>query len=369
MKCESRAMMSKDKLSEESCWDLLSRFPHGNLSGVTSSGTPVLRTLNHAILENAIYFHGAARGEKRGMMGRPAVFGCEEVVAQIPSYWRDPILACPATTWFESAQAHGTLEVVEDIELKARAMAALMARIQPEGGHLPIDASAIQYKKMLNATAVFRLVPGYLTGRSKIGQATKPDQMAAILHGLWRRGTAQDLRGIETVLAGNPRAQRPGHLRGPGGIEFLVHPTEDLAREAAHLLEGEYWNRGFDLEQIAKAQTSASAWIGARDSETNRLVGTAAATSNHSKHAYIFDVLLAPAYRGKGLGKAMMLALLDHPGVRRAGTISLRTRDCHRFYSQFGFQEDDGIENPNGVSSMRRVFPSPPDLPQGYQPP
>ena len=176
-------MKSKDQMSEESCWSFLSRFPHGNLSGTTSSGTPVLRTLNHAILGSAIYFHGAARGEKRGMIGRPAVFGCETVVAQIPSYWRDPILACPATTWFESAQAHGTLEVVECRETKAQAMSALMERIQPEGGHLPIESSSIPYKKMLHATSVFRLVPTHLTGRSKLGQGVKPDQIAAILRG------------------------------------------------------------------------------------------------------------------------------------------------------------------------------------------
>ena len=151
-------MSLEDRMDEEACWQLLDRFPHGNLCGSTGQGTPVMRTLNHAILDGALYFHGAATGEKRGMLGRPAVFGCEEVVAQIPSYWRDPISACPATTWFQSAQVHGMLESVEDAGLKARAMSALMNRLQPEGGHLPIRVDEELYVKMLRATCVFRLV-------------------------------------------------------------------------------------------------------------------------------------------------------------------------------------------------------------------
>jgi GNAT superfamily N-acetyltransferase/nitroimidazol reductase NimA-like FMN-containing flavoprotein (pyridoxamine 5'-phosphate oxidase superfamily) len=348
-------MKSKEHLNEEACWSLLRRFPHGNLCGTTPSGTPVLRTLNHSLLDGAIYFHGAARGEKRQTIGRPAVFGCEEVVAQIPSYWRDPVLACPATTWYQSAQAHGMLEVVEDHELKARAMSVLMKRLQPEGGHLPIEASSIPYKKMLNATAVFRLVPTHLTGRSKLGHSKKPEDIAAILQGLWRRGTSQDLRGIETILAGNQRARRPQTLCGPAGVELLVHPTDDLAIEAANLLQGEYWNLGRGLDSIAEAQTSASAWIGARDPKTRRLVGTAAAISNHSKQAYIFDIVLEPAHRGTGLGKAIVSALLDHPRVRRTGAISLRTRDAQGFYNQFGFKEGSEIENPLGATTMLRV--------------
>lgn len=350
-------MSSKDHLKEEGCWELFARHPHGNLSGTTAEGKPVLRTLNHAILEGAIYFHGSATGEKRRMMGRPAVFGCEEVVAQIPSYWRDPELACPATTWFRSAQAHGVLEDVTDPGLKARAMSALMERLQPEGGHVPIRAGEELYTKHLRATTVFRLVPDRLTGRNKIGQTKQPEDILAILRGLWGRGTPQDLRGFETILAGNERARRPAELCGPGGVEFLVHPTRALAQEAAQLLRDQYWNGPYDHGQLVRAVREADAWIGARID--GRLVGTAAATSNGAKQAHIYDVAVQTEFRGKGLGKAMMKVLLDHAQVRGARTVSLRTLDAQSFYRDLGFEEPGRLGVDDGIVTMVRGLASP----------
>ncbi len=347
-------MSLEDRMDEEACWQLLDRFPHGNLCGSTGQGTPVMRTLNHAILDGALYFHGAATGEKRGMLGRPAVFGCEEVVAQIPSYWRDPISACPATTWFQSAQVHGMLESVEDAGLKARAMSALMNRLQPEGGHLPIRVDEELYVKMLRATCVFRLVPSRLTGRNKIGQNKQPEDILAILRGLWKRGTPQDLRGMETILAGNKRASRPPELCGPRGVELIVHPSECLADQAAELLRVQYWSGPYDHGQLLQAIHGAQAWIGARDPQTGRLLGTAAAVSNGSKQAYLYDVAVDLQHQGKGIGKALTKALLDHAMVRGTRTVILRTRDAMELYRPFGFELTGGGAGPDGIVTMLR---------------
>jgi ribosomal protein S18 acetylase RimI-like enzyme/nitroimidazol reductase NimA-like FMN-containing flavoprotein (pyridoxamine 5'-phosphate oxidase superfamily) len=314
----------------------------------------VLRTLHHAILDGALYFHGDLRGQKRGLIGRSVVFGCEEVVAQIPSYWKDPRLACPATTWFRSAQAHGQLERVNDSELKARAMTALMDRLQPEGGFVPISAESKEYKKFLGATAVFRLVPTHLMGRYKVGQNKSPADIQVVLKGLWQRGTDQDLRAIEIILAENSRAERPSYLRGPGETELLVHPSAELAKESALLLQNQYWNGDYDLDQLAQSQTAAPAWIGVRDQNTGRLVGTGAAISNTHKRAFIYDVVIESAYRGRGLGAALVRALLNHPRLRSARTVALGTRDAGTFYGRFRFVEEQECLNPLGVTTMIR---------------
>lgn len=341
-----------DRLDEAACWDLLARCPHGNLAGATPDGTPVLRTLHHAILGGALWFHGAPRGEKLELAGRPAVFGCEEVVARIPSYWLDPDRACPATTYFRSVQARGTLVRVEDADEKARALAALMGRLQPEGGHVPIEAARPEYRGALRGLLVLRLDVERLTGRWKLGQNRSPEALGAVLAGLWRRGGAGDLEAMEAILAGNPRARRPAFLRGPGGVEFLVHPDPDVRGQAAELLGPQYWNRDHDLAALAEAQLQATAWVGARDSESGRLVATAAALSNRVKHAWVYDVAIDSTWRGRGLGTALLRTLLDHPALRRVPLVSLRTRDAHGFYRRVGFVDATEAGNPSGSSTM-----------------
>ena len=54
-------------------------------------------------------------------------------------YFSDGERACPATTLYRSAQAHGTLEEVTSRADKARVLQALMEKYQPEGKHVPID--------------------------------------------------------------------------------------------------------------------------------------------------------------------------------------------------------------------------------------
>ena len=54
-------------------------------------------------------FHGSPRGEKNAWIGREAVVTAHEIVAEIPSYFVDPRRACPATTFYESAQLRGVV--------------------------------------------------------------------------------------------------------------------------------------------------------------------------------------------------------------------------------------------------------------------
>ena len=77
------------------------------------------------------------------------VIGEAEVIASIPSYFVDPERACPATTYYLSAQAHGTLALVTSHARKARIVERLMKKYQPEGGHVPIDGEHPLYKKAI----------------------------------------------------------------------------------------------------------------------------------------------------------------------------------------------------------------------------
>jgi GNAT superfamily N-acetyltransferase len=54
--------------------------------------------------------------------------------------------------------------------------------------------------------------------------------------------------------------------------------------------------------------------------------------------AYFADIFVVPEYRGRGVGKALVAAMLAHPELRGV-PIMLRTRDAHGLYQAFGFEE------------------------------
>jgi len=74
------------------------------------------------------------------------------------------------------------------------------------------------------------------------------------------------------------------------------------------------------------------------------VVGTARALSDGVKTAYVADVAIAPAWRGRGLGRALVTRLLEHPALRRAQRIDLMTRDAGPFYAGLGFERIEGRE-------------------------
>src|SRR6187397_1762116 len=122
-------------MERQAAVELLDRAEVVRIASTTPEGEPVLRTLNHAVLGERIVFHGAKAGEKALCVGRRAVVSADAVIAEIPSYFSDPVRACPATTFYESVQVHGVLEPVESPALKAEALGALMQKYQPEGGY------------------------------------------------------------------------------------------------------------------------------------------------------------------------------------------------------------------------------------------
>lgn len=345
-------MRETNQLTPDQCWSVLRRQRHGHLAGHSTTHGPVVRTLHHAILDNDLYFHGRPRGIKRAMLDATGVFECVDVIAPIPSYWIDPVRACPATTYYRSVQVSGHLSEVADRDLKARVLAALMDRLQPEGRHSDVNSESAEYRAAINGLLVFRLRTSDISGRINVGQRHGEATMDRVLRGMWERGAPGDLAAIETVLRERKDIGRPDWLRGPAGVEMLVEPTPRLAAEAAQLLTGQYWNGSYDLKSLAQAQEKGTAWIGALDPASDRLVATSAALGNWTKHAWIYDVAVAPSHQHLGVGTAMLRLLLEHPTVRQATLLSLRTLNAHSFYRRVGFVDAELVENTTGASTM-----------------
>ena len=328
-----------------------------HLASTDGEGAPILRTLHAVVVDGALSFHAAPVGEKAETIGRAAVVSAEEIVATVPSYFSDPERACPATTLYRSAQAHGIVTAVESRADKARVLQALMRKYQPEGRHVPIDVAEPRfeelYGKQVDAIWIGRLPLDRVDGKSKLAQNRAPEERQRLCEHLWARGHDGDARAIELIRAANPDMPAPDFLRFTPDEDLALHgitlhcalDERDVAAAVA-LLAPEYWNvERHAPERIAGALRGSSAWVGARD-DAGALVACARAVSDGHKSAWIYDVIVAPAWRRRGLGRAVMRLLLAHPLVRDVATQFLQTRDAQPLYRAFGFLAEGEVPPP-----------------------
>lgn len=333
---------------------LLERAEVVRIASTTAEGAPVLRTVHGVVVRGALAFHGAPAGEKTEAIGREAVAAAEEIVASIPSYFLDPERACPATTLYRAAQVHGAIERVDDPEHKAEVLSALMKKYQPEGGYVPIEASNPLYTKAIAGILVLQIPLERLDGKAKLAQNRSPEDRIRLMEQLWARGLPGDAAAIEQLRAANPGSALPAFLRGPAGTTLSAALSAADAPAAAALLADAYWNDGFTREGLARAHLGTPAWVGARDA-SGALIATARALTDTAKRAWIYDVMVAPAFRAQGVGAAVVRLLLDHPLMRGTRRVYLRTRDAQRFYEQFGFGDRGALETASEAASSSEL--------------
>ena len=122
--------------------------------------------------------------------------------------------------------------------------------------------------------------------------------------------------------------------------------SHDLAhldfRATSDLLKASYWGTQRTDEINRRAFENSICAIALIDGQQ---VGFARASGDRAVYARISDVVVWPAHRGKGIGKALVEALLDHPDLRSIPTFMLNTWDAHSLYARFGFKPTtDGNE-------------------------
>ncbi|MDR0792827.1 MAG: GNAT family N-acetyltransferase [Chitinophagaceae bacterium] len=84
----------------------------------------------------------------------------------------------------------------------------------------------------------------------------------------------------------------------------------------------------------------------------NQQAGFARIITDYATFGYLADVFVLEKYRGKGLAKALMAAIMELPWIQGLRNFSLRTKDAHGLYQQFGF-----IEIINSERSMQILKP------------
>jgi GNAT superfamily N-acetyltransferase len=124
------------------------------------------------------------------------------------------------------------------------------------------------------------------------------------------------------------------HTRSDDGILVTTDPARlDLATIHA-FLSGSYWASGIPAEVVERSIRN-SICFGAFDG--SRQVGFARVISDRATFAYVADVFVLPAHRGRGVGKRLMETVVSHPALQGLRHWILFTRDAHGLYRQYGF--------------------------------
>ncbi|WNJ97693.1 GNAT family N-acetyltransferase [Vibrio ruber] len=100
-------------------------------------------------------------------------------------------------------------------------------------------------------------------------------------------------------------------------------------------LSKSYWSEGIPESVLRKAIENACCFGVYLDS--GEQVGFARVITDYATFAYLADVFILEAHRGKGLSKWLMATILETPDLQGLRRFLLTTKDAHGLYAQYGF--------------------------------
>ena len=128
-------------------------------------------------------------------------------------------------------------------------------------------------------------------------------------------------------------------IRHRAGALRLRRAPGQLAQLQALLDGHSFWAQKRTAAQLrqmlAGSQAVVSAWRG------HQLVGFGRATSDGVFRAVLWDVVVAGAEQGRGLGRRVVETLLAAPALLGVERVYLMTTNSAGFYTQLGFETGD----------------------------
>lgn len=109
---------------------------------------------------------------------------------------------------------------------------------------------------------------------------------------------------------------------------------DDLDVIHANLRET-YWAANIPRDVVERAWRHSLCALAREDS--GALIGFARLVTDKATFAWLCDVVVAPAHRGKGLARALVRAFQDHPELQGFRRWLLATKDAHGVYAPLGF--------------------------------
>ena len=102
-----------------------------------------------------------------------------------------------------------------------------------------------------------------------------------------------------------------------------------------HFLKDIYWAAGRTLEEVQTTIDHSFCFGIYRDEQQ---IGFARVITDYVVFAYVMDVFIDEAHRGKGYASILIDAMMSEPQLQNVKIWRLATSDAHLLYEKFGFK-------------------------------
>ncbi|MDY6803655.1 MAG: GNAT family N-acetyltransferase [Cyanobacteriota bacterium] len=125
-------------------------------------------------------------------------------------------------------------------------------------------------------------------------------------------------------------------------VEAIAQLTEEQIEDLYQLYKSTWWANNRTVPGIRKMLQNTDIAIGLCEVESKKLVAFGRVLTDYFYRAVIWDLIVEESYRGQGLGKALMEAIVNHPSLKEVESMSLMCfPEMVPFYEKFGFTQFD----------------------------
>ena len=140
----------------------------------------------------------------------------------------------------------------------------------------------------------------------------------------------------------------------PADLEISSDPSRIDLDLVYGFLSTAYWAQGRTREAVERSIANSLPFAAYT---SGRQVAFARVITDRAVFGYLADVFVVSEFRGRGIAKALIRAIMVHPDLAGLRTMLLRTVDAHSLYAQFGFVP---VINPDELMARRPGEDSPP---------
>lgn len=138
------------------------------------------------------------------------------------------------------------------------------------------------------------------------------------------------------------------------GSYLLSNDKSLLQRQCIHTFLGKsHWAAHRPAHQIDESLLHSDCYGVYARGQDNLQVAFARIVTDHATFAYLCDVYVDEKFRGQGLSKWMMEAIMANPRVAGYRRFVLATRDAHKLYEKFGFETLSEAEQKRFMEILR----------------
>lgn len=125
---------------------------------------------------------------------------------------------------------------------------------------------------------------------------------------------------------------------------FIISTDKQLLQPVFihQFISASYWAKGRTMEAIMNCiehSLNFGVYVNGKQ------IGYVRVVTDYTVFAYLMDLFIDEAYRGKGYSKQLVSYILEHPELKQVTTWRLATTDAHGLYEKFGFRALSKPEN------------------------